>query len=96
VGSKEFSKMGEYCTSVNQEIEADVVSARYVFNFLTSILSPYLTGSPIVDSLLTQVSMPAKRSSSGKPEKPRTQKNTQHLVPTCLHRNIPARNSHGA
>jgi predicted Zn-dependent protease len=28
VGSKEFSKMGEYCTSVNQEIEADVVSAR--------------------------------------------------------------------
>ncbi|KAG1770937.1 peptidase family M48-domain-containing protein [Suillus occidentalis] len=28
VGSGELSKIGEYCTSVNQEIEADVVSAR--------------------------------------------------------------------
>lgn len=28
VGSGEFSKVGEYCTSVHQEIEADVVSAR--------------------------------------------------------------------
>ncbi|KAF9223364.1 hypothetical protein BS17DRAFT_817666 [Gyrodon lividus] len=28
VGSGELSKLGEYCTSVSQEIEADVVSAR--------------------------------------------------------------------
>jgi len=28
VGSGEFAKIGEYCTSVKQEIEADVVSAR--------------------------------------------------------------------
>lgn len=28
VGSGELTKMGEYCTSVHQEIEADVVSAR--------------------------------------------------------------------
>ncbi|KAG1798534.1 peptidase family M48-domain-containing protein [Suillus plorans] len=28
VGSGELTKIGEYCTSVNQEIEADVVSAR--------------------------------------------------------------------
>ncbi|KAG1779052.1 hypothetical protein EV702DRAFT_1044012 [Suillus placidus] len=28
VGSWELTKIGEYCTSVNQEIEADVVSAR--------------------------------------------------------------------
>lgn len=30
VGSGELTKMGEWCTSQKQEIEADVVSARYV------------------------------------------------------------------
>jgi hypothetical protein len=30
-GSGELSKLGEYCTSMKQEIEADVVSARWVF-----------------------------------------------------------------
>lgn len=30
VGSLELSKMGDYCTSVKQEIEADVVSARFI------------------------------------------------------------------
>jgi hypothetical protein len=29
-GSGELSKLGEYCTSTKQEIEADVISARWV------------------------------------------------------------------
>lgn len=40
VGSGELVKVGEYCTSMKQEIEADVVSARYVscmtFHFISS------------------------------------------------------------
>ena len=31
VGSGELMKVGEYCTSMKQEIEADVVSARWVY-----------------------------------------------------------------
>jgi hypothetical protein len=38
-GSGELSKLGEYCTSMKQEIEADVVSARSVSLFSPS---PYL------------------------------------------------------
>lgn len=34
VGSGELMKIGQFCTSVQQEIEADVVSARYVSNVL--------------------------------------------------------------
>ena len=40
-GSGELSKLGEYCTSMKQEIEADVVSARWVslFSLLPSPIS---------------------------------------------------------
>ena len=43
VGSVELSKAGEYCTSIVQEIEADVVSARFVnqcFLFVTLLNMP--------------------------------------------------------
>ena len=39
-GSGELSKLGEYCTSMKQEIEADVVSARWGFFLLLFPLSP--------------------------------------------------------
>ena len=38
-GSGELSKLGEYCTSMKQEIEADVVSARWVSRLLPSPFS---------------------------------------------------------
>jgi hypothetical protein len=34
VGSGELSKLGQYCMSMKQEVEADVVSARYVICYL--------------------------------------------------------------
>lgn len=41
VGSGELIKVGDYCTSIHQEIEADVVSARYYVNpdLLSSLTS---------------------------------------------------------
>lgn len=41
VGSGEISKIGEYCTSGKQEIEADVVSARLASFILTLTLGLY-------------------------------------------------------
>lgn len=83
VGSGEISKIGDYCTSVHQEIEADVVSARSAPNLsYIDLDSDRLT---IVDSLPTQVSMRAKPSNSGKLDgRTRLRKNVQHLVPPCL------------
>ena len=47
-GSGELSKLGEYCTSTKQEIEADVVSARWVFSLFP--FSPLPTSHrPAVD-----------------------------------------------
>ena len=42
-GSGELSKLGEYCTSMKQEIEADVVSARWVS---PSLPHPHKKGYP--------------------------------------------------
>jgi hypothetical protein len=39
-GSGELSKLGEYCTSMKQEIEADVVSARWGSIYLSPTPSP--------------------------------------------------------
>lgn len=41
VGSGELIKVGEYCTSMKQEIEADVVSARYVSCMIPHFISSY-------------------------------------------------------
>jgi len=83
VGSVEISKMGEHCTSVKQEIEADVVSARSVHHLFTSTIS--LIEFPIIDSLPTQDSMRAKLFDSGKTDKTtRTQENARRLVLACL------------
>jgi len=40
-GSGELSKLGQYCTSMKQEIEADVVSARWVKPCVTYLSPPF-------------------------------------------------------
>jgi hypothetical protein len=56
-GSGELSKLGEYCTSMKQEIEADVVSARSVSHFfvpLSHLLASHCQKKTIIEySLLT-------------------------------------------
>jgi Peptidase family M48 len=52
VGSGELTRVGEWCTSQKQEIEADVVSARYVTrNFLNDAVRDYV---PLAGSWLMQ------------------------------------------
>jgi hypothetical protein len=45
-GSGELSKLGEYCTSMKQEVEADVVSARWVRVSLPFSLLPFPFSPP--------------------------------------------------
>ncbi|KAF8638291.1 hypothetical protein AX17_002311 [Amanita inopinata Kibby_2008] len=61
VGSGELTKMGEYCTSVKQEIEADVVSARYPFSLDHAAIdvSPL---TPLIDRLLAHAGFDAREA----------------------------------
>jgi hypothetical protein len=93
VGSGEISKMGEYCTSGKQEIEADLVSARFVhfvYTNIVSVLMSFLTA----DSLPMQALMHATLSSSGKADKKiRRRENVRRRVPIYLR--LPNRTSYG-
>jgi Peptidase family M48 len=76
-GSGELSKLGEYCTSMKQEIEADVVSARWVSPLLPSptpkkkknhFICPEFTDDFILcsDYSPTLASTPVRPCSSGR------------------------------
>jgi hypothetical protein len=61
VGTGELEKVGEYCTSIKQEIEADVVSARFVPLILPSP-SPFLTATAFFDRLLAHAGYDARKA----------------------------------